>query len=48
MSGLGLALVKELVELHSGVVTVSSQLGKGTTFSVWLPQFNGGFVARNG
>lgn len=47
-TGLGLALVKELVELHGGKVTVCSQLGKGTLFSVWLPQFNGAYVARTG
>ncbi|MBD2437641.1 response regulator [Nostoc sp. FACHB-110] len=35
-SGLGLALVKELVELHGGQVTVDSVYGQGTTFTLAL------------
>src|ERR1019366_7491577 len=35
--GIGLALVKELVEIHGGKVVVRSQEGQGTTFTVTLP-----------
>lgn len=35
-SGIGLALVKELVELHNGQVNVESVYGQGATFEVWL------------
>lgn len=36
-TGLGLALVKELVELHGGKVSVESKLGSGAMFKVELP-----------
>jgi CheY-like chemotaxis protein len=36
-TGLGLAMVKLLAELHDGAVAVESAVGKGSSFTVWLP-----------
>lgn len=36
-TGLGMALVKEIVDLHHGEIDVQSSLGKGTTVSLWFP-----------
>lgn len=36
-TGIGLAIAKQIVELHSGHITVKSEVGRGTTFRVCLP-----------
>lgn len=38
-TGLGLSMVKRIVENHRGEIGIDSQLGVGTTFSVRLPYF---------
>lgn len=36
-SGIGLALVQELVKLHGGSISATSEVGRGTTFTVRVP-----------
>jgi two-component system OmpR family sensor kinase len=37
-SGLGLAIAKWVAEAHGGRIEVESQVGRGSTFTVWLPE----------
>ena len=36
-TGLGMSIVKEIIDLHGGDVEVRSQPGVGTTVCLWLP-----------
>jgi two-component system, OmpR family, phosphate regulon sensor histidine kinase PhoR len=35
--GLGLTYVKKIIELHAGVISLESELDKGTTIKIFLP-----------
>jgi signal transduction histidine kinase/DNA-binding response OmpR family regulator len=47
-SGIGLALVRELVRLHKGEIAVASTVNEGTTFTVRLPPGHAGVIASVG
>ncbi len=46
-TGIGLALVKELVELHFGEIEVKSLVGKGTRFRVTIPSDEEFYESKN-
>jgi PAS domain S-box-containing protein len=46
-SGIGLALVNELVKLHHGSISVQSKLGQGATFTVAIPKGNAHLPAEH-
>lgn len=41
-TGLGLSITHGIIEEHNGTITVSSQIGKGTSFTIILPMNSGG------
>lgn len=45
-TGIGLALTKELVEVHKGSITVTSELGKGTIFTIRIPTQKKSYTAE--
>ena len=40
--GLGLSMVRQIVTLHGGTLSVESAVGKGTAFTVYLPEHKRG------
>ena len=45
-TGLGMSIVKEIVELHGGQLEIASQPGAGTTVTIWLPGAAAGAAAE--
>ncbi|MCR8656151.1 ATP-binding response regulator [Paenibacillus endoradicis] len=46
-TGLGLAISQKLCQIMNGKITVSSEYGEGTTFTIWLPQLENASAGRS-
>ena len=36
-TGIGLAIVKKIIDNHNGIITAEGELGKGATFHIYIP-----------
>lgn len=40
LHGIGLAVVKKIIENHKGIITATSELNEGATFDIYIPSGN--------